>query len=112
MAVPARPGYHVRSVRGTLRCARSILTLEEGTEMVKIRLRRMGATNAPYYRLVVSDSRKVPTSEAIEEIGSYDPRTKPAKVQFDAARLDYWVARGAQCSDTVKKLVARQKASA
>jgi small subunit ribosomal protein S16 len=91
---------------------RSLLTLEEGNEMVKIRLRRMGATNAPYYRIVVSDSRKVPMSAAIEEIGYYDPRSKPAKAHVDATRLDYWVARGAQCSDTVKKLVARQKVSA
>ena len=91
---------------------RSLLTLEEGTEMVKIRLRRMGATNAPYYRVVVSDSRKTPTSEAIEEIGSYDPRAKPAKLVVDNARFEYWVAKGAQCSPTVKKLVARPKATA
>ncbi|MCL4837527.1 MAG: 30S ribosomal protein S16 [Thermoanaerobaculia bacterium] len=80
--------------------------------MVKIRLRRMGATNRPFYRLVVSDSRKVATGAALEEVGFYDPRSNPAKVEFDRARIDYWLARGAQLSPTVKRLVASRPASA
>ena len=80
--------------------------------MVKIRLRRMGATNRPFYRLVVSDSRKVATGAALEEVGYYDPRTSPARVELDRVRIDYWIARGAQLSPTVKRLVASQPASA
>lgn len=80
--------------------------------MVKIRLRRMGATNRPFYRLVVSDSRKVATSAALEEIGFYDPRANPPRVEFDQARVDYWLARGAQLSETVKRLVAAKRATA
>ena len=75
--------------------------------MVKIRLRRMGATNAPYYRVVVSDTRRTPTASAIEEIGHYDPTAQPAKVQIDADRARYWVSQGAHLSPTVKKLLAK-----
>ncbi len=75
--------------------------------MVKIRLRRMGARNSPFYRVVVSDSRRVPTGSALEEIGHYDPRKNPAEVKIDLDRVQFWVSRGAQLSDTVKKLVAR-----
>lgn len=80
--------------------------------MLKIRLRRMGATNQPFYRVVVSDSRAVPTSEAIEEIGWYDPRAKPARAEIDLARIDHWVQRGAQLSDTVRQLVAKKRPAA
>jgi small subunit ribosomal protein S16 len=79
--------------------------------MVKIRLRRMGARNAPFYRVVVSDSRRTPTASAVEEIGWYDPTKQPAQVKIDAGRVDYWVGRGAQLSPTVKKLLAQQKSA-
>jgi small subunit ribosomal protein S16 len=75
--------------------------------MVKIRLRRMGARNAPFYRVVVSDSRRVPTASAIEEVGWYDPAKQPAQMKLDAGRIDYWVARGALLSPTVAKLLAQ-----
>jgi small subunit ribosomal protein S16 len=72
--------------------------------MLSIRLRRMGARNAPFYRVVVSDSRKVPTASAVEEIGHYDPRRNPSAVTLDHERLDYWVGRGARMSPTVARL--------
>jgi len=80
--------------------------------MVKIRLRRMGATNSPFYRVIVSDSRKAPSSEAIEEIGFYNPRRDPPQVEIDRARVEHWVGRGAQLSETVKRLLAGKRASA
>lgn len=76
--------------------------------MLKIRLRRMGATNRPYYRVVVSDSRLTPKGAALEEIGTYDPRQNPPQVRIDKARVDYWVSNGALLSDTVRQLVGRQ----
>lgn len=79
--------------------------------MLKIRLRRMGARNAPFYRVIVSDSRRAPTASAVEEIGWYDPRRTPSKVEIDRERVDYWTARGAQLSATVAKLVSRPPAA-
>jgi small subunit ribosomal protein S16 len=76
--------------------------------MLKIRLRRMGATNRPFYRVVVSDSRLTPKGAAIEEIGTYDPRQNPPQVQIDKSRVDYWVSNGALLSDTVRQLVGRK----
>jgi len=75
--------------------------------MLKIRLRRMGATNRAFYRLVVSDSRLATTGAAVEEVGFYDPRKNPPVIQIDRARIDYWVSKGALLTDTVKQLVAR-----
>ena len=80
--------------------------------MLKIRLRRMGARNNPFYRVVVSDSRNVPTAAAVEEIGHYDPTKQPAQVTIDTVRADYWLGRGAQVSPTVKKLIEQVKKSA
>jgi small subunit ribosomal protein S16 len=77
--------------------------------MVKIRLRRMGSTHRPFYRLVVSDSRRVPTSSAIEEVGYYDPRQEPAVLEVNQERVEHWVGRGAQLSPTVKKLVRQAR---
>ena len=75
--------------------------------MLKIRLRRMGARNRAFYRVVVSDSRRVPTASAVEELGHYDPVTEPAEVKIDQERVQYWVNRGAKLSPTVKSLLAR-----
>lgn len=80
--------------------------------MLKIRLRRMGARNAPFYRVVVSDSRNVPTAAAVEELGHYDPTKNPAQVTIDVDRVQHWVGRGAQLSPTVKKLLAGTQKSA
>ena len=79
--------------------------------MLKIRLRRMGSRHRPHYRLVVSDSRRAPTAAALEEIGYYDPRKKPAVVKLDLERIEYWQNRGAQLSDTVRQLVAKAQAA-
>ncbi len=75
--------------------------------MLKIRLRRMGARNRPYYRVVVSDSRATARAEVLEELGSYDPISDPARVSVDRERAKYWVARGAAVSPTVRSLLDR-----
>ena len=74
--------------------------------MVKIRLRRMGAKKAPYYRIVVADSRAPRDGRFIEEIGTYDPMAEgAAKIKVDMDRAKYWVANGAQPTETVSKLL-------
>lgn len=75
--------------------------------MLKIRLRRMGTRNRPFYRVVVSDSRKVPTGAAIEEIGYYDPRPSPSVISIDRERVEYWRGRGARLSGTVESLLRK-----
>jgi len=79
--------------------------------MVKIRLRRMGAKKAPFYRVVVADSRNPRDGKAIEEIGIYDPMTEPATIQIDMERAKYWIANGAQPTDTVKGLLKKAEAA-
>ncbi|HLJ75544.1 MAG TPA: 30S ribosomal protein S16 [Thermoanaerobaculia bacterium] len=79
--------------------------------MLKIRLRRGGATHAPYYRVVVSDSQKTPRAATVEQIGHYDPKKNPPDVKIDRARVDYWVSKGAQLSPTVKSLLKKNKES-
>ena len=71
---------------------------------VKIRLRRMGAKSAPFYRVVVADSRFPRDGRFIEEIGYYDPTKEPAVVKIDAEKAKTWIANGAQPTDTVKVL--------
>jgi small subunit ribosomal protein S16 len=80
--------------------------------MLMIRLRRMGARNNPFYRVVVSDSRNTPTAAAIEEIGHYDPTKQPAQVTIDTARAEHWLSKGARMSPTVKRLLSQVKKSA
>lgn len=75
--------------------------------MLKIRLRRMGTRNRPFYRVVVSDSRKVPTGAALEEIGYYDPRQSPSVISIDRERVEFWRGRGARLSETVESLLRR-----
>ncbi|MGM9563601.1 MAG: 30S ribosomal protein S16 [Faecousia sp.] len=75
--------------------------------MVKIRLRRMGAKKAPYYRIVVADSRSPRDGRCIEEIGSYDPLTEPATITVDAEKAQQWIKNGAQPTDTVKALLKK-----
>ena len=75
--------------------------------MVKIRLRRMGAKKAPYYRIVVADSRSPRDGRCIEEIGSYDPLTEPATITVDAEKAQQWIKNGAQPTDTVKDLLKK-----
>ena len=75
--------------------------------MVKIRLRCMGAKKAPYYRIVVADSRSPRDGRCIEEIGTYDPLTSPATVTVDAEKAQAWIKNGAQPTDTVKALLKK-----
>ena len=75
--------------------------------MVKIRLRRMGARNRPYYRIVVSDSRLTARAEVLEELGSYDPVVNPPVLSFDRERAKHWISKGALVSPTVASLLAR-----
>ena len=75
--------------------------------MVKIRLRRMGAKKAPYYRIVVADSHFPRDGRFIEEIGTYNPLTEPSEIKVDAERALTWIKNGAQPTDTVKNLLKR-----
>ena len=75
--------------------------------MVKIRLRRMGAKKAPYYRIIVADSRSPRDGRCIEEIGTYDPLTDPATIAVDAEKAQQWIKNGAQPTDTVKALLKK-----
>ena len=75
--------------------------------MVKIRLRRMGAKKAPFYRVVVADSRYPRDGRFIEEIGYYNPLEKPEVVKIDAEKAKKWIANGAQPTDTVKALLKK-----
>ncbi|MGI5894418.1 MAG: 30S ribosomal protein S16 [Candidatus Merdivicinus sp.] len=72
---------------------------------VKIRLRRMGAKKAPFYRIVVADSRYPRDGRFIEEIGTYDPTKNPSVINVDLEKANKWIANGAQPTDTVKKIL-------
>ena len=75
--------------------------------MVAIRLRRAGSKKRPYFRVVVTDSRAARDSSFVEILGHYNPRTKPALVDIKQDRVDYWISKGAQPSDSVRTLIAR-----
>ena len=75
--------------------------------MVKIRLRRMGAKKAPFYRIVVADSRYPRDGRFIEEIGTYDPVAEPSVLKVDAERSQAWIKTGAQPTETVKALLKK-----
>ena len=75
--------------------------------MVKIRLRRMGAKKAPFYRVVVADSRYPRDGRFIEEIGTYNPCVSPAEIKIDAERAKEWIKTGAQPTETVKALLKK-----
>ncbi len=74
---------------------------------VKIRLRRMGAKKAPFYRIVVADSRYPRDGRFIEELGYYNPLEEPAVVKVDVEKAQKWIANGAQPTDTVKVLLKK-----
>lgn len=78
--------------------------------MVKIRLRRMGAKKNPFYRVVVADSHFARDGRFIEEIGTYNPLTTPVTVEIDLERAKYWIANGAQPTDTVRGLLKKVEA--
>ena len=73
--------------------------------MVKIRLRRMGAKKAPFYRIVVADARSPRDGRCIEEIGTYNPLTNPSTITVDAEKAKTWIRNGAQPTDTVRGLL-------
>lgn len=78
--------------------------------MVKIRLRRMGAKKAPFYRIVVADSRFPRDGRFIEEIGYYDPTKEPVVIKVDDEKVQQWIANGAQPTDTVRALLKKSGA--
>ena len=75
--------------------------------MGKIRLRRMGAKKAPFYRVVVADSRFARDGRFIEEIGYYDPTKEPSVVKIDAEKAKQWLDNGAQPTDTVREILKK-----
>ena len=77
---------------------------------VKMRLRRLGAKKAPFYRVIVADSRSPRDGRFIEEIGYYNPLTNPAEIKIDAEKAKKWIANGAQPTDTVKALLKKAEA--
>ena len=78
--------------------------------MLKIRLRRMGSKKAPFYRVVVADSRAPRNGAFVEEIGYYNPLTDPIEMKIDNDRSAYWVKSGAQPTDTVRMLLKKSGA--
>ncbi len=74
---------------------------------VKMRLTRMGAKKAPFYRVIVADSRSPRDGRFIEEIGYYNPLTEPADIKSDAEKAKKWIANGAQPTETVKSLLKK-----
>jgi len=79
--------------------------------MVKIRLRRIGAKKAPFYRVIVADSRYPRDGRFIEEIGTYNPLVNPAEVKIDLEKANEWIKKGAQPTDTVKSLLKKASAN-
>ena len=79
--------------------------------MVSIRLMRMGGKKRPIYRVVVADSRRFRNGKIIERLGSYDPQPQNPEVKLNLPRVDYWMGKGAQPTDTVRSLISRLKKS-
>ncbi|MBQ8334367.1 MAG: 30S ribosomal protein S16 [Clostridia bacterium] len=75
--------------------------------MVKIRLRRMGAKKAPFYRIIVADSRSPRDGRFIEEVGYYNPMTTPVELKVDTEKVEKWLNNGAQPTETVKSLLVK-----
>jgi len=78
--------------------------------MLKIRLRRMGAKKAPYYRIVVADSRAPRDGAFVEELGYYNPLCDPAEIKVNNERAAEWIKKGAQPTDTVRALLKKSGA--
>lgn len=81
---------------------------ERISSVLMIRLARFGARKQPYYRVVVIEKDRARNGRSVEVVGTYNPRTNPASVDLKRDRIDYWTGKGAQLSDRVAKLVARQ----
>jgi small subunit ribosomal protein S16 len=80
--------------------------------MLMIRLARVGARKQPHYRIVVIEKDRARNGRSVEVVGTYNPRTEPATVDFKHERIDYWTGKGAQLSETVGKLLAKHKKAA
>ena len=81
--------------------------MEETKMAVKIRLRRMGAKKAPFYRVIVADERSPRDGKFIDEIGYYNPLTEPAEIKINAEKAEKWLNDGAQPTETVKSLLKK-----
>ena len=79
--------------------------------MLMIRLSRFGKKKHPFYRVVVTEKTRPRNGRFVEIVGTYDPQKKPALVQMDKERVDYWLSKGAQPSDTVRSLLRKPKAA-
>lgn len=79
---------------------------------LKIRLSRIGATHQPHYRIVVAETRSRRDGDAVEMLGTYDPRTKGQQVKIKLDRVDYWISKGAKPSDTVHSMIKRARRAA
>ena len=75
--------------------------------MLVIRMRRVGTTKKPYFRVVVTEAKTARESSFVENVGTYNPRSKPAKVEINKERLQHWLKRGAQPSDSVRTLIRK-----
>ncbi|HEY1764200.1 MAG TPA: 30S ribosomal protein S16 [Opitutaceae bacterium] len=79
---------------------------------LKIRLSRIGSTHQPHYRIVVAEARSRRDGDAVETIGTYDPRTKGQQVKLRLDRVDYWISKGAKPSDTLHSIIKRARRGA
>ncbi len=77
--------------------------------MVKIRLKRVGAKKAPFYHIVVADSRSPRDGKIIEQLGTYNPMTEPSEIVLDKEKVEKWIKNGAKPTDTVKALIEKAK---
>ncbi len=77
--------------------------------MVKIRLQRFGAKKAPFYHIVVADSRSPRDGRIVEQVGTYDPMKNPAEIKLDMEKVEAWIKNGAKPTDTVKALIEKNK---
>lgn len=75
--------------------------------MLMIRLARIGARKQPYYRVVVIEKERARNGRSVEIVGTYNPRTNPATIDLKRERIDFWVSKGAQLSETVSRLLAK-----
>jgi len=75
--------------------------------MLSIRMTRVGSKKKPYFRVVVTEARSKRESDFVENLGTYNPRSKPAQVEVDKVRIDHWLKQGARPSDSVRTLIAK-----
>ncbi len=80
--------------------------------MLAIRMRRVGSKKRPFFRVVVAESTAARDGSFVEVLGHYYPRARPAKVDIDRERVQYWISKGARPSDTVRTLIARDQPAA